>query len=224
MTLVTIDIETVPTQNIEQIAEIKGNISPPGNITKAESIQKWFDKNRESAGEEEVLKTSFNGGMGQVTHIGYKIEDTASQCIYVDNLSRDSERDILMKFDAVMLKHLDTTYKQPYFIGHNIAEFDLKFLFHRFVVNNIKPSFIIPWSDAPWKNTYFDTMTGWSGFRNSVSLKQLCKYLDIPSPKGDLDGSKVWGAIQEGRYTEVANYCVDDADATYEAFKRLTFK
>ncbi|WP_284692740.1 3'-5' exonuclease, partial [Escherichia coli] len=38
----------------------------------------------------------------------------------------------------------------PVFIGHNIAEFDLKFLFQRAVVLGVKPPKVIPFGARPW--------------------------------------------------------------------------
>ena len=76
------------------------------------------------------------------------------------------------------------------FVGHNILDFDMRFLYQRSVIHQIKPLRDIPFTrfrNAP----IFDTMQEWSKWgREHVSLDTLSKALDIPSPKESLDGSK----------------------------------
>jgi predicted PolB exonuclease-like 3'-5' exonuclease len=52
----------------------------------------------------------------------------------------------------------------------------------------------------------------------------LCLALSIPTPKGDLDGSKVWQYVQDGRHEEVAAYCRRDVEATRQVHRRMTFQ
>lgn len=217
-----LDIETIPTQDVNYINNVKQNITAPAQYKKADSIQKWIDENGEKAAQDEIAKTSFNGGLGQVFCIAVSQETGKIERFVVEDLSLSAEKDMLESFNL----HIKEVCGQnlPYFIGHYIAEFDLKFIFQRMVVHNIKPSVVIPFNEAAYKDMYFDTMTNWAGWKGKVSLDNLCYYLGIDTPKTELDGSKVWQYVKDGKYTEVADYCCRDVAAVKKVYNRLTFK
>ena len=86
---------------------------------------------------------------------------------------------------------------------------------------------IIPFKAKPWDDSVFDTMTAWAGVGNRVSLAKLCKVFDLDA-KGteigdEIDGSKVWDFVREGRIEDVAKYCGGDVVRTRAIHKRLTF-
>jgi hypothetical protein len=39
-----------------------------------------------------------------------------------------------------------------------------------------------------------------------------------------MDGSMVWPMVQEGKFDEVANYCMSDVEAVRAIHKRMTFQ
>ncbi len=111
-------------------------------------------------------------------------------------------------------------------VGHNVASFDLRFLVQRYIINGIRPHPVIARAAQakPWESDkVFDTMVQWAGAGNRISLDKLCLGLGIPSPKGDLDGSKVWEWVQAGRIAEVADYCGRDVEAVQAVYQRMTF-
>ena len=55
------------------------------------------------------------------------------------------------------------------------------------------------------------------------SLNKLCQVLNIEQ-KGDIDGSKVWQAVQDGRIDEVAEYCSKDVERVRAIYKRMNFE
>jgi predicted PolB exonuclease-like 3'-5' exonuclease len=109
------------------------------------------------------------------------------------------------------------------FVGHNILDFDLRFIYQRSVIHQIKPSRDIPFTrfrNAP----IYDTMQEWSKWgREHVSLDTLSKALGIPSPKENLDGSKVYPYYRAGKLPEIIEYCKRDVDSVRQVHKRLTF-
>jgi len=109
------------------------------------------------------------------------------------------------------------------FVGHNILDFDLRFIYQRSVIHQIKPSRDIPFTrfrNAP----IYDTMQEWSKWgREHVSLDSLAKALGIPSPKENLDGSKVYPYYRAGKLAEIVEYCKRDVDSVRQVYKRLTF-
>ena len=228
------DIETIPAQDPVAIELIKADIEKqklsvkaPSNYKDQEKIDAYIKAEVEKLDAEfdaTYRKTSFDGGLGEICCIGYAIDDRPPVSIY-----GVSEAFILNKFyQAIMDEYNPSSQQRPKFIGHNIVSFDLRFLFQRSVMNNIKPPMMIPFSAKPWDESIFDTMTAWAGHGNRVSLDKLCKIFNIPL-KGseigeEIDGSKVWDFYQAGRIADIARYCEGDVDRTRQAYKRMTFQ
>ena len=109
------------------------------------------------------------------------------------------------------------------FVGHNVLDFDLRFIYQRSIIHQIKPSRDIPFArfrSAP----IYDTMQEWSKWgREHVSLDLLAKALSIPSPKESLDGSKVYPYFRAGKLDEIYEYCKHDVDTVRRVYRRLTF-
>jgi len=213
-TPVTIDLETMPTQSVEQKRILVKNIKPPSNYKKQDIIDAWI-KDKEY---KIVSETSFNGGLGGIYCIGLAIQDEAPFCIETEDYkSFESERVVLEKLNEKMAG------VNPWFIGHNLSRFDLLFLRHRYIIHRLLPTFINPWSSKPWDNAYFDTACAWigNGQHDYLKLDDLCNYLNVPTPKGSIDGSQVWNTIKNGKGSEVAKYCQRDIVATRSCYHIL---
>ena len=109
------------------------------------------------------------------------------------------------------------------FVGHNILDFDLRFIYQRSIIHQIKPSRDLPF--ARFRNApIYDTMQEWSKWgREHASLDSLSKVLGIPSPKENLDGSKVYPFYRAGKLPEIIEYCKRDVESVRQVYKRLTF-
>jgi hypothetical protein len=228
------DIETIPSQSFAAIELIKADIEKqkiavkaPSNYKDQEKIDAYIKAEVEKLDAEfdaTYRKTSFDGGLGQICCISWAIDDRPPVSLY-----ETSETSIVFDFyQALMEEYNPSSQTRPKFIGHNIVNFDLRFLFQRSVMNNVKPPMMIPFSAKPWDESIFDTMTAWAGHGNRVSLDKLCKIFNIPL-KGseigeEIDGSKVWDFYQAGRIEDIARYCEGDVDRTRQAYKRMTFQ
>ena len=205
-----IDIETIGTEDPAVIAEIAAGISPPGNISKAETIAAWEQDKKPAAVAEAVARTSFDGGAGRVICFGYAIDDNTPQTIV------GSERAILENVWRLLPPMSNATA-----VGHNVG-WDVRFLWQRFVVNDIRPP---SWLRAavnakPWQLA--DTMTLWNPDRDKrISLDKLCRILGIQTPKGELDGSKIWDAYRAGEIERITEYCAADVIAMRECYRRM---
>jgi len=236
-----LDIETIPAQSPDVLAEIRAvkqaeldaaiaAIKPPGQYKKQESIDQWMAEEApkieaglraqfESDVDAEYRKTSFDGAYGQICVIGWAVDDKPAQTVFSMH-----EQTVLERFQDQLGK---ANPFESCVVGHNVASFDLRFLNHRHIVNGIKPHPVISRaaSAKPWESEkVFDTMVQWAGVGNRVKLDKLCKALGIKSPKGDIDGSKVWDYVQVGKLDEVAAYCAKDVEATREVFYRMTYR
>lgn len=251
MTYLYIDIETIPAQRPDVLEEIRASkqaeltaalaaIAPPSNYKKAETIEEWWANEApkkkadlqaafESDVDDTYRKTSFDGAFGQVCVIGYAIDDGEPQYLRTDDLTVAGEVALLESFACVLT---DLIPKADWFtttvIGHNVVAFDLRFLVQRHIVNGVRPHFIIAHAAQakPWEqDKVYDTLAQWAGngAKAGGSLDKLCKALSIPSPKGAIDGSKVWDFVKAGEIVQVAEYCAKDVAATRAVHRRMTF-
>lgn len=219
MAEIFIDIETLGTDRQDVRDYIAASITPPGNISKPETIAKWIAESKPAAIDEAIAKTSLDGAFGRVCVIGWALDDERVQTAHsLDEpavLQAFSERiDSLRVFDFAV-------------VGHNVASFDLRFLVQRYIVNGIKPPALIARAAQakPWEvEKVYDTMVQWAGAGNRISLDKLCLALGIESPKGDITGATVGQAVADGRLLEVADYCAGDVIAVREVWRRMTFR
>lgn len=196
-----LDIETIPAGK-----EQHGNLK----ILHAKKEAKK-NKNEEDF-EQYLLKTSFDGSFGRIICIGYAVDDNSVECLCDEN-----EAKMLQKFWE-LAKDTDL------FIGHNILDFDLRFIYQRSIVNRVLPS--INLNFARYRNyPIYDTMKEWVKWSmNSVSLEHLALALGIPTPKDGIDGSQVYDFYQKGKIKEIIQYCQRDVEATRAIYRRMTFR
>jgi hypothetical protein len=237
-----IDIETIPDQTknaVELIAEhltVKApDLTKPKLIdalgldqkkdkfkTVAELKDLWLLENEHSAkadqAKQQWLKSSFDGGSGQICCICVAIEDAYTEKFI------GTELEILESLNRYILSFAKASQTlKPYFIGHNSIKFDLPFLHKRFVINQVKPSFDLIAHGRHGVNC-FDTMIEWAGFGNRISMDNLAKALGVKGKTEGMDGSQVWPEFEKGNIDKIADYCVDDVECTREIYNRLTFK
>ena len=226
MTILYIDLETIPDQSTGARQEYIDNVKAPGQYKKPESIANWMKDNAESAGDAEWLKTSFDGTWGQICVIGWAIDDDNINSIsYHPDHSQMTERDMLNDFFMQIgmdLMRTDGNVDNPVWCAHNGTQFDFRFLWQRCVINSVRPSIAIPYDAKPWGDV-IDTLYLWKGVKTAGgSLDAICRAFGIPG-KDDMDGSKVWDAVKAGEIDKVAEYCRDDVDKLRQIHKRMMF-
>jgi predicted PolB exonuclease-like 3'-5' exonuclease len=65
----------------------------------------------------------------------------------------------------------------------------------------------------PWEVSHLDTMELWKfgDYKSYTSLNLLALILGIPTPKDDIDGSRVWQVYWEDKNIErIVTYCQKD--------------
>ncbi len=218
MTNLFIDIETIPTQRADVIMKIQNDISPSKTITKEETKKKWMEEKAGIEIDKAYRKTALNGTLGEIICIGYAIDDLLV-CISGRKVG-ESEANMLEHFFTV----LRAFKREMLIIGHCVADFDLKFLYQRAVINNVKPPSWFPIKDVKaWSKGIFDTKEQWVGKSSaSGSLDAICRAIGIEG-KENIDGSKVWDYIKEGRYDEVFKYCAEDVERVRQLYYRMNF-
>lgn len=225
---VFIDIETIPTQRPDLIVEftrkhnenldkklaaIAREYSKPETIAKHQAEARAAHEHEKTPLEE----TSLNGAFGEVICVGLALDNNYPMALY--RYPGTSERELL----TTLLSSIPAqTQRSCLYIGHKVADFDLRFLWQRCVVNGLGPDgFFL----NPTKARYCCTSEEWVGKytkgAKSVSLDTLCKAFAIESPKGDLDGSKVWSYYKAGKHQEIQDYCKGDVRAGREVYVRM---
>ena len=227
---VYLDIETIPEQPEEEAkAAISQFIEAPVKMSKPETIADWHNGAGKYAGvkdaaiEKAYRSTSFDGAKGEIVSISWAIDDGEINGVIRDYKDKGSEAEMLSAgLSSMVVELAGGTVQQPVFIGHYIAGFDLKFLFHRCVILGVKPPFNLPFY-GKHGNQFFDNMQAWAGYRDRISQDNLCKALGIEGKSSDIDGSKVWDFIKAGETDKVLDYNKDDVNKARQIHKRLTW-
>src|SRR4051794_28949872 len=188
------DIETVPTEQSLHDSGILG-------------AQVLLD-------ETEIIKRlSLSAATARVVCLAYAIEpetDSPAEVLHGD------ETEIIRSFWQLVADC-------DLFVGHNILDFDLRFMYQRSVIHQIRPSREIPFFRFQ-NNPVYDTMHEWSKWgREHASLDLLARALGVPSPKQSLDGSKVYPYYCAGKLPDICDYCKRDVETVRQVYRRLTF-
>lgn len=122
---------------------------------------------------------------------------------------------------------LNNYFNQPQHIlcGHNAKEFDFPFIARRMIINRISlPQKLNLFGKKPWEIPHLDTMELWKfgDYKSFTSLKLLSRILDIPSSKGDIDGSQVAHVFYiEKDIDRIVTYCEKDVIAVAQVLLRF---
>src|ERR671925_64993 len=194
MKTVFFDIETVPT---DQALQASGLLESQMQLDEGDLIK----------------RLSLSAMTAKICCLGYAVEPPLEAMVEV---LHGDEKEILEGFWKLAADC-------DLFVGHNILDFDLRFIYQRSIIHQIKPSRDIPFDrfrNAP----IYDTMQEWSKWgREHASLDALSKALGVPSPKESLDGSKVYPFYRSGKLAEICEYCKRDVDSVRELYRWLTF-
>ena len=155
---------------------------------------------------------------GQVIFIADDFEDDAGEAGPVEFLPVADETELLTAFwDAA--KH----YQQV--VTFNGRGFDVPFLYLRSAVLNVPISrkdwlgyrfAVEPHCDLAEQLTFYG-VSGRDGAAKRFNLDFYCKSFGIESPKSHgVTGMDVGNMMTEGRYREIAEYCLRDVRATVE--------
>lgn len=211
MLYIPVDIETIPEQPEGPAREkIAAAIKPPASMSKPETIQEWEEGKgkyagaREAAIDAEYLTGSFDGARGQICSISWADGIFGDVQNIVAIPGKTSEAALLAEFFRRTAAIANGRF--PVFAGHFISGFDLRYIYQRAIVNQVRPPFAIR-HDGRHGIEYFDTMKAWCGYRDSISLDALCAGLgiEVPSPEG-MEGATVYKAYKEGRFDDIAAY------------------
>ena len=231
------------------IKDVADNFKAPSTLTKTQAaidlgltdekeikftskdamIARWekelADSKAESVAQAAWEKTSFNPDVAPIACIciGYD-RGHGYQAAVFEISEMYTEREMLEEFHNYINSlctgvHGAITSK-PNFIGHNLAKFDLPFIWKRSVINDVETCKGVKWIDARHGQHCYDTMTAWAGFGNRISADNLSGLLGLKGKTEGMDGSKVYDTWQVDPL-KVVQYCQDDVDMVRRIHERL---
>jgi 3'-5' exonuclease len=144
--------------------------------------------------------------------------------IIIKSFAGDDEKIVLHGFSEMIKKWV--VGEPKYLCAHNGKEFDFPYLCRRLIINDLPiPSVLNMSGKKPWEVNHLDTMDLWKfgDFKNYTSLNLLAHSLGIPTPKDDIDGSKVWEVYwKEKNMPRIITYCQKDVLTVAQIFLRMS--
>ncbi|MDR0581713.1 MAG: 3'-5' exonuclease [Prevotellaceae bacterium] len=135
----------------------------------------------------------------------------------------DDEKQLLQSFCDLLHTFL-ARKKSAQLCAHNGKEFDFPYIARRLLINGLPlPNILNTAGRKPWEVPFLDTMELWKfgDYKHFCSLDLLTTVFDIPTPKDDIDGSRVAAVYYEEKNMErIVRYCEKDAMAVAQLLLR----
>jgi hypothetical protein len=219
---IILDIETLPTSRADIKARCVKDVAPPGNYKKPETIDQWWASEGDAKKEEAVARTALDGTWGEVLCIGFAVNDFP-----VEIITGDTEAELLENFGRELnlqcqqeMSSGDQWQVMARWIGHNIIDFDLRFLWQRSKLLRVTFPFHLP--TQRYDSHVYDTMREWKGYKDLISQKDLELAFGItrndPLPNG---GGDVFQAYKEGRIDDIKEHCRLDIEGLRTIYRRM---
>jgi predicted PolB exonuclease-like 3'-5' exonuclease len=168
---------------------------------------------------EEAKKAALDALTGRIVCIGFIVVDEVDEfeALSAVSIVCEDERKLLREFWSMLRRENIKS-----FVAHNGLGFDLPYIWRRSVVNQIKPSLQLDL--RRYRNdSVYDTMCVWGNWEawGNASLNALANGFGLGDKSGS--GDQVLQLWREGRYREIAEYCLHDCWLTYQCFGRMNF-
>ncbi len=227
----TLDIETLPTTDPQQIEQIRTDAytKEPLSNTRVALKEAWHTSEAKEARFTEALsKTALDPTRGNIACI-CAATDNADGVTRID-LMRQPLDDGLQEFAAWC-----ETFSTPELVwcGHNSDGFDLPFLLFAFARYRVRPPRHFPaYHRGRLTGRTYDTMTNFpSNGSPFISLKDALARTGLGlkkgapsgmSPEREIDGSMVYALWLDGQYDLILDYCANDVRIQRELVALLT--
>lgn len=159
-------------------------------------------------------KGALDAMSGRVACIGMLIED--GQIVTEITLADKDERQLITDFWG-------TVAPSDVLVGHNVLEFDVRFLRQRSWILGIQPSRKVD-TRKFYSGDVVDTLQLWTNWGNKkgVTLSALGKVLGCGEKTGNgANVAKMWA---EHNVDSIKTYCQEDVRLAYRVFCRLTYR
>jgi DNA polymerase elongation subunit (family B) len=132
----------------------------------------------------------------------------------VKSFSDENEKLLIGNFFQALQKFMKAGKRKV--CAHNGQEFDFPYIARRAIVHGLKlPKILDIAGTKPWevKDQLLDTLQLWKfgDYKHYTSLSLLCELFNIPTPKDDIDGSRVAHVYwEENNLDRIVKYCEKD--------------
>jgi uncharacterized protein YprB with RNaseH-like and TPR domain len=144
--------------------------------------------------------------------------------IFLKSFYGENESVLLVEF-CDMLNKWNGNGEGKYLCAHNGKEFDFPYVCRRLIINGLPiPGILNASGKKPWEVCHLDTLELWKfgDFKSFTSLNLLAHTLGIPTPKDDIDGSKVWSVYWNDKdLNRIVNYCQKDVVTVAQILLKL---
>lgn len=206
-----INLESILFLDIETVPQYRDYVSTPTPIR-----EMWDHKSKFLLKKDEDTPESVYRSAGIYAEFGRII------CISVGLLHQDKfrlksfhghdEKVLLNQFCELLEKSFSK--KDSLLCAHNGKEFDFPYLSRRLLINGFRlPHILNTAGKKPWEVQHLDTMELWKfgDYKSFTSLNLLATIFGIPTPKDDIDGSKVYDVYYtENDLPRIVTYCQKD--------------
>jgi predicted PolB exonuclease-like 3'-5' exonuclease len=212
--VLVIDIETVPQE--ESFALL--------NSKKQElwDLKSRYQRKDNQTAEEFYDKAGIWAEFGKIICISVGIFHLKRKQVHlrVNSFASNDEKSVLKQFIALL-----NNKEKNILCAHNGKEFDFPYLCRRLLINNLAiPETLQIAGKKPWEVNHIDTMELWKfgDYKSYTSLELLAAVFDLPTPKCDLDGSKVKDVYyKEKDLPRISRYCEADVITTAQILLRF---
>lgn len=219
---ISLDIESVPLgqRNMDSVKskeELYAEV--PVSYSKAKQ-DIWVDKKYQEQlddVEKEYRSRSFEAMKGRIVCIGIKFDDNETEMIeYCEN-----EKDILIALENKLEEHKQTIH-DSLFIGNNIYGFDIRFIIQKaYKYGTKKLLYFLPTNKYDKRIYDLSDKFNIDVYGKHTKLVEICEFLDVKTPKDDLDGSMVLDAFIAGEIDRIQTYCKKDVQSGYECYLKM---
>lgn len=210
-----IDIETVPQK--EKFEEL------PSNIQELWEQKSQYQRQDGQSASNFYERAGIWAEFGKIVCISIGIYHLEQKQIHlrVRSFSHNDEKTILKQFISLLNKQS----KNLQLCAHNGKEFDFPYLCRRLLINGLAiPPLLQIAGKKPWEINHLDTMELWKfgDYKSYTSLNLLAAIFDLPTPKNDIDGSKVKEVYYRDKdLPRIAKYCQNDVITTAQLLLRF---
>jgi len=201
-----LDIETVPAcASYDELSDMFKSLWDK----KSEHLQRG--KNEILLPEELYAQAGIYAEFGKIVciSVGYFARERDFR---IKSFYGDDEKEILSDFSRLLNKYFNSN--ENLLCAHNGKEFDFPYIARRMLVNGMEiPRILNTAGKKPWEINHLDTMELWKfgDYKSFASLNLLAAVFDIPTPKDDIDGSRVGEVYwREQNLERIARYCQKD--------------
>ncbi|MFN0293007.1 3'-5' exonuclease [Pedobacter helvus] len=210
-----IDIETIPQK--ESFDEL------PSHLQDLWEQKSRYQRKQEQTASDFYERAGIWAEFGKIICISIGIYHLERKHIHlrVRSFAHDDEIVVLKQFISLINRQT----KNLQLCAHNGKEFDFPYLCRRMLINGLPiPTQLQISGKKPWEINHLDTMDLWKfgDYKSYTSLNLLAAIFDLPTPKNDIDGSKVREVYyQDKDLARIARYCENDVITTAQILLRF---